>query len=486
MINSIEHSELTFNIIEKKISDFLYEIGSDLLQKTLERIDDELFNDRDKTVYRYKGKRKRTLNTCFGSVTYQRRCYKEKINRDESQTIFLLDDTLDIELLGKSTLKQAVNLTNEASAESFRNVEKQNDFLMGCRPSHQTIKNRVYDIGHLLEISEMDRIQKYFNNELDGKKQVQVLFEEKDGLFLSIQGEKHKGKNHKKEIKLAKVYEGWQPETVVSKRYKTVNTLYFAGYDKSEQFDAIVNSGITEIYDMDYLETKILNGDGASWISKEIDLDASIQYQLDFFHIYQKATRNISNSDDRKRIKNLIKNKKFDELVIECKKLYEMQSDDKEKEKLREVYNYYENNKDFLVRYMDRENFTLDTEQELRDLGTMEGSVSNVLARRMKGKGLSWSMTGAEAIAKILCLNHSKCDLLGEIEEITKKKINKDFKYDVKNEIDNELNKAKKDINGAVRGILYEKGSKFSNRESHIRVFDNKMTQLFRALRGLL
>ena len=45
---------------------------------------------------------------------------------------------------------------------------------------------------------------------------------------------------------------------------------------------------------------------------------------------------------------------------------------------------------------------------------------------------------------------------------------------------------AKKDINDAVRGILHEKTSKFSNKKAHIKVFDNKLTQLFRALRGLL
>ncbi|MVX67468.1 hypothetical protein GKZ28_28105 [Clostridium chromiireducens] len=49
----------------------------------------------------------------------------------------------------------------------------------------------------------MDRVQKFFRNELEVKKKVEILFEEKDGLFISIQGEKHK-----KEIKLAKVYEG--------------------------------------------------------------------------------------------------------------------------------------------------------------------------------------------------------------------------------------------------------------------------------------
>jgi len=481
MVNSIEHSDLTFNIIEKKISDFLYEIGSDILQKTLERIDDELFNNRDKSIYRYKDKRDRTINTCFGSVTYNRSYYIEKISRNKFKPTFLLDEVLDIDLLGKSTLKQAVNLVNEASAESLRNVSKQNDSSVLCNPSHQTIKNRVSDIGELLKSYEMERIQKYFNNELEGKKQVEIIFEEKDGLFLSIQGEKNK-----KEIKLAKVYEGWQPETIESKRYKTINTLYFAGYDKPEQFDAVVNSGIAQIYNMDYLKTRILNGDGATWISKEIDIDASVQYQLDLFHIYQKATRKISNLDDRKKIKKLIKDKKFDQLINECKRLYEVESDEKEKEKLREVYSYYENNKDFLVRYVDRENFNIETEQELRDLGTMESSIHNVLATRMKGHGLSWSMTGAEAMAKLLCLEHSNHNLLQEIEEIVKRKINKNFEYGVKYELDNELKKAKKDINEAVRGILYEKSSKFSNRESHIRVFDNKLTQLFRALRGLL
>lgn len=481
MINSIEYTELTFNIIEKKILDFLYELGSSILQNTLESIDDELFKNRDTSIYRYKEKRKCTINTCFGSVTYNRRYYKEKIKRNESRLMFLLDEVLDIDILGTSTIKQAVDLVIEAEAESFRDVSRNNDNLMKSSPSHQTIKNYVSNIGELLENAEMERVQKYFNDELDGKKQAEIVFEEKDGLFISIQGEKHK-----KEIKLAKVYEGWQLESVGSKRYKTINPLYFAGYHKTEEFDAIINSEIAQIYDMDYLKTKILNGDGADWISNEIEMDASVQYQLDLFHIYQKATRKISNLDDREKIKKLIKDKKFSQLVDECKKLYEAEADEKEKEKLREVYNYYENNKDALVRYMDRENFDLETDQELRDLGTMEGSIHNTLATRMKGHGLSWSTTGANAMAKLLCLKHSKIDLLSKIDEIAKRKINVHFKYNVKNELDNELKKAKKDINDAVRGILYQKSSKFSNKESHIKVFDNKITQLFRALRSFL
>ena len=481
MINSIEDNEWIFNIIEEKISNFLSELGPKLIRVALESLDVYILEDRNKSIYRCKGKREKTINTSIGSVSYKRRLYEEKISRNEVRTVFLLDEILKLKFLGKSTLKQAINLVTEALAESFRNVSEQNNSPLLCNPSHQTVKNRISDIANLFKNAETERIQKYYENELHGEKQVEILFEEKDGLFLSIQGQKSK-----KEIKLAKVYEGWQLERESSKRYKTINPLYFAGYENPEQFDAIVNSGIAEVYDSDYLKTKILNGDGAEWISKEVEMDATVQYQLDLFHIYEKATRKITNSDDRNRIKKLIKNKEFEKLIDECKKLYENELDEKEKEKLREVYIYYQNHKDFLKRYIDRDDFKLDVKQELRDLGTMESSIHNVLATRMKGHGLSWSVTGADAMAKLLCLKHSKQDLGEAIQDIANRHIDKNLKYDVKCELDNQLIKAKKDVNNAVRELIYEKPRKFSNKESHIQVFNNKLTQLFKALHGLL
>ncbi|WP_143329075.1 UPF0236 family transposase-like protein [Clostridium puniceum] len=40
-------------------------------ENTLESIDDEIFNSRDKRIYRCKKKQKRNINTSFGSVTYK-------------------------------------------------------------------------------------------------------------------------------------------------------------------------------------------------------------------------------------------------------------------------------------------------------------------------------------------------------------------------------------------------------------------------------
>ena len=39
--------------------------------------------------------------------------------------------------------------------------------------------------------------------------------------------------------------------------------------------------------------------------------------------------------------------------------------------------------------------------EEGRGLGTMEGNGAQILARRMKGKGMSWSESGASAMAKV-------------------------------------------------------------------------------------
>ena len=45
---------------------------------------------------------------------------------------------------------------------------------------------------------------------LKGKREVKVLFEESDGLYINMQGKDRKGGSGRKEIKLAVTYEGWK------------------------------------------------------------------------------------------------------------------------------------------------------------------------------------------------------------------------------------------------------------------------------------
>jgi hypothetical protein len=50
MINSIDYNDWTFNIIEEKISEFLCELGSDILRKFLEWLDDDICNNKNKKI----------------------------------------------------------------------------------------------------------------------------------------------------------------------------------------------------------------------------------------------------------------------------------------------------------------------------------------------------------------------------------------------------------------------------------------------------
>jgi hypothetical protein len=44
---------------------------------------------------------------------------------------------------------------------------------------------------------------------------------------------------------------------------------------------------------------------------------------------------------------------------------------------------------------------------EYRGMGTIEGSQHNVICDRMKNRGMSWSISGGENMAKLLCFKHS-------------------------------------------------------------------------------
>ncbi|MBU3209042.1 hypothetical protein [Clostridium algidicarnis] len=73
--------------------------------------------------------------------------------------------------------------------------------------------------------------------------------------------------------------------------------------------------------------------------------------------------------------------------------------------KLIELYDYFVHNKEGLVPYKLRDNITMPTAPEgveYRQLGTMEHNICDVLAHRMKGRKMSWSINGADNLSKIL------------------------------------------------------------------------------------
>src|SRR5699024_5338571 len=70
---------------------------------------------------------------------------------------------------------------------------------------------------------------------------------------------------------------------------------------------------IEKIYDADEIGRRILNGDGGSWIKEIYDPEAL--FQLDRFHIYKEIKKKIRDTEAQEQIKELLEQKKVDEML---------------------------------------------------------------------------------------------------------------------------------------------------------------------------
>lgn len=401
MLSVIQNSA-DFKDLEKKVYKYFCDEACKFMKYLLEYMDREIMLTRDKKRYRLKNTgREGSITTLMGEVKYKRRYYR---CIDEDGVIYygyLVD-----EWIGKNGKEKLTENVKEAAVEialrvSFR---KSAELIESNSPnsiSHQTIWNEVQKAGGKARVMEAKQVEEYLKGELKGKKEVPVLFEEKDGVHLSIQGEKNK-----KEIKVSKVYEGWQKKTPGSKEYITVNRFYTAGFEDGNSFDTLVNSKIAERYNVDKIENKIVNADGAAWAKQEQEYDASIIQQLDPFHIHQAILRKIRDKSKAKKIKKYVNKNSYEDVFLELEGLYDIEKNEEEREKILELIIYLGENVEHLERYTERQ-LDLPEGIEYRGMGTIEGSQHNVICDRMKNRGMSWSVSGAENMAKLLCFKHS-------------------------------------------------------------------------------
>jgi hypothetical protein len=402
MISLLENVK-DFKDLEEKVYGYFCNEACEFMKDILECMDQEIVEARDKKRYRLKNSngRENTLITLMGEVTYNRRYYRGVKEDGEIVYSYLLDQMLGIR--GKEKLSENVkeSAVETATRLSFRKSAELINKKSAYTLSPQTIWNALQATGDKAKALENRQVERYMSGELDGEKEVSVLFTEKDGVYLSIQGEKKK-----KEIKVAKVYEGWEKKTPGSKEHITTNRMYIAGFDEGQSFDVRVNSRIAGIYNTEKIENKIVNADGAAWTKEEQEYDASIIQQLDPFHIHQAILRKIGDKKKAAKIRKGINENRYEDVFLELEGLYDTEQDEKAREKVMDLMTYLSQNIEHLPRYTER-GLTLPTGVTYRGMGTMEGSNHNIICDRMKNRGMSWSIAGAERMAKLLCLKHS-------------------------------------------------------------------------------
>ncbi len=430
----ITKDEVKFNELEKKIFKFVCFIGCMLIKLFLEKYDQKLMNTRDKEKYRHKGYRVNTVKTVMGEVTYKRSMYLETEN-GKTRYIFLLDKMLNISVKGKisqnlaeTALEVVVNSTSYRKAEENLKVST-NETL-----SHEALRNLTVSVGEKIEQKEKEEIRLLKANQLvKGKKEISALFEEADGIWINLQGkdrknalERQKKKCEKQgsifnpkariktELKLHVMYEGWKKD---DKRHNLVNKKAMAGIMKPKYIRELRDARVYQKYDVDKIELRATNGDGAAW-TKGITAKGGI-YQKDNFHIHQEITRTVP-KEYRNILEELLSKKEYNKIGSAIEKLmYEVDGEEKAIKKLKGLKSYLSKDLERYQEVLKKQGKELPKAPEgieYRNMGTQESQIFSFLKVKFCSGRKSFSVYGANALSKVCVALKEKEEIFEEIE----------------------------------------------------------------------
>lgn len=348
MSSMIKENGVTFKELEKNIYAWVCQIGREFTKEFLERYDRMLMEDRDKKKYRNKGARQTTVKTVYGEVAYQRMVY-EVIEEDGSKRfVYLLDETLELDHVGLISTNMAELLVKGITELSYRECAAQVSGMTGQTISTMGVWNVIQALGEKVCEEEAALTEEYKKGRVKGEKEVPVLFEEADGVYIKLQGkDRRKEKQDKAEIKIGIAYDGWR--RTGSERYALEDKVVVAGFSKAKEFQEYREAVIAQEFNLDEVSQRILNGDGASWIKKV--KDKSTCFQLDPFHRNKAVKEKIHEDAARDAILELLREEEIEEVFRYLEIYRNSLSDDDEMKDAEELIRYYENNREGLLPY---------------------------------------------------------------------------------------------------------------------------------------
>lgn len=384
--------------------------GQEVLRATLEGADRAVDKERDKKRYRNKGLRKTSIKTIVGDVEYRRHVYVDRAAVEGPQSVYLLDRILNIQKVGQMSASVCQMAAQAVCEGSYRSAAQMLCTATGEHISHQGVWNIIQSLGQqqqeLTECHAALAEQHQGLGELESK----LLYEEDDGIWLALQGKSRKEHGPRKEMKVGIAYDGvrWE-ETASGKRRILDEKVAYASFEPVAAYRRHKEGMVASRYRVDELELRVINGDGAGWVQGK-NTDSSI-YVLDAFHRNKKLTECVKDKEFAVLLRELLFKKDISALLACLEAQINSVQDESEREKLRELYRYYSENRDSLFSCHDRGREIPDTRQpgviHHARLGSMEGNVFTLIGNRMKDRRACWSIQGANNLALLLCRRHT-------------------------------------------------------------------------------
>lgn len=401
-----------FKEMERQIYDAVCRAAREIAKDLLEQLDKHLMNTRDKKRYANKQTRKTTVKTLFGEVEYKRcQYYDTKAKR----YVFLLEESLQMEKIGTISANLAQVIAEAAAEMPYRQAAELISETTGQTISGHGAWNVVQKIG-----KEIGQEEEIILNEMEeettrGETESPIIFMEADGVYLNIQKNKKKAKSQ--EMKLATVYSGWSGDGK-----KLVNKKVLAGMAGSTKFNTKTEALIQSVFHIEKDQVRVLNGDGAAWISNTYNPERI--FQLDRFHIVKKIRGCIKHKKISSRILEKMISGDYEGGLQDIETYINSIDDDQHKTDLKnakDLYRYLSNNIDGLPRWQEQlKKMGIDLKapegQIYKNMGVQENQNCSLITNRMKGRKMRWSVGGADNLAKIIYTREN-----GDLEKIIEK-----------------------------------------------------------------
>lgn len=473
--NIVTENEFNFNMLEKKMFTFICEVGCKMLGAMLENIDKKIMDARDSKKFRHRGYKENTIKTILGLVPYKRVLYEYEDEDGKTRNIFLLDTILNISEVGKMSANLVEKILSiVVETNSYRDAAAQLMESINLSISHEAVRKVVMKEGYKLIFKEQEEYNLMTKNKLlEGTKEIPVLFEEADGIWINLQGkdrekqiEQYKkncekqGKEYEKpnsvksELKLHVSYEGWKKD---DNRHSLVNKIYTAGFLSSQEIRHIRDCKIYKTYNIEKIEVRVMNGDGAQWIDNMAT--GNTIRQKDNFHIHQEIMRDIPDDIHKRQIERLIAESRYDEIPYFIEFLrYEYGGEETTIKKLDRLESYLSSGLPRFREVLETQNRKLPEPPEnieYRDPGIMECQIFTVLSKRFKSGRMSFSKIGATCLAKVCAL---KAENKGKIN-VSEININ----------ISEELHNYKNEIKQKICQMLSDKAKEYKDKKKYFK-----------------
>ncbi|MFH1752921.1 MAG: ISLre2 family transposase [Candidatus Omnitrophota bacterium] len=401
---------LTFSTLEQSVFDITQALGRKVLEKALIDVDERLKTTRSKGVLMNTGKRAKYFMTRLGDIRYKRTRY---IDTATGKSRYLLEEHLGLRKNQRVSLIRSKIEMFIASITTYRDTEENVELLTGYRRSHESIRQSVIKeaegiLAH--QDAAIDKIIRLEDNEVVSDPP-EIAYLEADSAFIRRQSSRkrkrkngfHRQKRRSIEVKLAIGYTDKvkRSEAGRGKGLKLKNKFTYTSIESGRIFMEKLSLIAEKKLSLSKVKALIFGGDGGAYISAGIrDYFVNVIYILCKFHLKRNVKRSLpSMPNTQGKINGLLGRDEIDKALSLITKFAVRAKDRKEKDRLKELHTYIDQNRDGINPINRIKDKAL--RKKIKGAGAMESNVDKFIAHRFKKRGMSWSEKGALSLLKV-------------------------------------------------------------------------------------